>query len=168
MKTAFQVINEMVTARLKQPFVDYLDDTGKRDKDRDPIPSPEYDLLQKRGLIVLSAGVSNPRFNPVIEEKVIGQWEANWLGNAKKEKDQIDRRRSLVETAGLEEALLQHAESLSQALVRENPQDLKAAFKTLLNRTRSLIIRSDRLRRKMSTEQEELDNIIRWIEVNGS
>ncbi|HUF00680.1 MAG TPA: hypothetical protein VMN99_15605 [Anaerolineales bacterium] len=168
MKTAFQVINEMVTARLKQPFVDYLDDTGKRDTGHDPIPSPEYELLRKRGLIVLSAGVSNPRFSPVIEEKVIGQWEANWLGNARKERDQIDRRRSLVETAGLEDALLQYAESMSRALVRENPQDLKAAFKTLLNRTRSLIIRSDQLRRKMSTEQEELDNIIRWIEVNGS
>jgi hypothetical protein len=30
-----------------------------------------------------------------------------------------------------------------------------------------MIIRSDQLRRKMSTEQAELDNIIRWIEVNG-
>lgn len=168
MKTAFQVINEMIKSRLTQPKVDFLDDTGKRIKNHEPIPSPEFELLQNRGLVVLNVSVGNLRFNPVIDEKVIGQWEANWLASAKHEKEQIDRRRSLIESAGQEEALIQYADSLSRALERENPRDIKETLKTLLIRTRSIILRSDQLRKKMSTEKEELDTIIRWIEVNGS
>ena len=167
-KTALQVINDMVKERLTQPSVDHLSDTGKRLLNHDPDNSNEYKLLKDRGLVVLNISISNPRFNPVIEKKIIDEWEANWLANAKKEKEQIDRRRSLIITAGQEDALLQHAESLSRVLVRENPPSLKATLKTLLMRTRSIIISDDQLRRKMTTEQEDLENIIRWIEVNGS
>jgi hypothetical protein len=51
--------------------------------------------------------------------------------------------------------------------LRDNPSGVKATLKTLLMRSRSIIIRNDQLRRDMSAEQQELDNIIRWIEVNG-
>jgi hypothetical protein len=167
MKTALQVINEMIKARLTQPKVDFLNDTGKRLKNQDPISSLEYERLKERGLIVLNVSIGNLRFSPVGETEVIKQWEANWLANALAEKDQIDRRRSLIETAGQEQALRQYAHLLSQALERDKPSGVKATLKTLLMRSRSIIIRDDQLRRKMSAEQQELDAIIRWIEVNG-
>jgi hypothetical protein len=166
-QTALQVINAMVKERLTKPRVEYLDDTGRRVKNHDPVPSPEYELLQMRGLVVFNVGIGNLRFSPVVEREVIKQWEANWLSNAQQEKDRIERRRSLIETAGQEQALRQYADQLGQALLRDNPEGLKATLKTLLMRSRSIIIRNDQLRRKMSAEQQELDNIIRWIEVNG-
>lgn len=167
-KTGFQIINDMIKARLTQPFVDLLDDIGNPNKNHPPITSREFELLQARGLIVLSAGVGNLRFSPMIEAEMINQWEANWMANAKGEKEQIERRRSLIETSGQEKALRQYADQLSQALLKEKPSDIKAAVKALLMRTRSIIIRNDQLRRRMKTEQQELEDIIRWIEANGS
>lgn len=168
MKTALQVINEMVKARLTQPNTDYLDDTGQRAENSEPIFRPEYKLLQDRGLKVLSVGISNPRFSPIVEEEIIKQWEADWLANANLEKTQIERRRSYIKTSGQEQALRQYAESLSQALIKEQPAGLKATLKTLLMRCRLMIIRNDQLRQKMGSEQQELENIIRWMEANGS
>ena len=54
-KTALQVVNEMVKARLTQAEVDILDDQGVRGEGT--IPSPEFKLLQERGLRVLSANI---------------------------------------------------------------------------------------------------------------
>src|SRR6185369_16487132 len=55
-KTAIQVINDMVKARLTQPEVDVMDDHGVRGSGT--IPSQEYKLLQSRGLKVLSVGIN--------------------------------------------------------------------------------------------------------------
>ena len=65
-KTALQVINEMVKARLTQEEVDIFDDHGVRGQGT--IPSPEYQLLKERGLKVLSVGIGNLRFDPTIEQ----------------------------------------------------------------------------------------------------
>ena len=157
----------MVKARLTQPTVNQLDDTGKRILNQS-IKSPEYDHLKERGLVVLNVSIGNLRFSPAGEAEVIKQWESNWLANAQTEKDQIDRRRNLIETAGQEQALRQYAHLLSQALERDKPSGVKA---TLKDPAHALAVRSsyrdDQLRRKMSAEQQELDAIIRWIEVNG-
>ena len=57
-KTALQVINDMVKARLTQSEVDHLDDNGKRiDKNRRK--SEEHRLLEARGLIVQNVNISN-------------------------------------------------------------------------------------------------------------
>ena len=74
-KTALQVINEMVKARLTQPEVDILDDTGTRGQGQ--IPSPEYRLLQNRGLKVLVVSIGNLRLDPEIEETIIAQVVGN-------------------------------------------------------------------------------------------
>lgn len=169
MKTAFEVINEMVKARLTQQFVDHLDEIGQRIEHHPPFLSPEYDLLKKRGLKVLSVSISNPRLNPVVDEEIISKWEANWLKHAKAEKEQHERRKSVYQTASEERAVKEYAELLSEAVVRANPKgrDFKNALKSLLLRTRAIVIRTDQLRRQMSTEREELDEILRSIEVNG-
>jgi len=168
MKTGFQVINEMVRARLTQPSVGFLDDAGQPDEDHEPIFGPEFHLLKNRGLKILSAGISNPRFNPVIDTEMVNQWVADWLANAIIEREQIERRRSLIQTLGQENALRQYADFLSQAVLKEKPTDVKSALKTLLMRSRAIIIRNDQLRRKMSNEQQDLEEILRWIEANGS
>ena len=157
----------MVKARLTQTSVELLGPTGKRVESVNKEFSQEFDLLQKRGLVVLSVSVSNLRLNPIIDGALIEKWQANWLANANLEKDQHQRMRNLFETEGQEQALQQFAKWLSEALTAANPADYKQALKSVLLRTRSIIIRIDQLRRKMSSELQEVEDIIRWIEVNG-
>lgn len=160
-KTALQVINEMVRARLTQDEVDILDDHGVRGDGK--VPSPEYKLLQERGIEVKSVSISTLRFDPTIEEAIINRWTTTWLRNAKTESEQIERRRNLVETGGEEQAIRQYADLLSKDLIQKKPKDLKETLKTLLMRTRTLI-NNPQLRQRMSEEQQDLEEIIRWIE----
>jgi len=165
-KTALQVINEIVKARLTQAEVDILDDHGIRGEGT--IPSPEFKLLQSRGLKVLNAGISGLRLNPTIEETIINRWSTTWLNNAKAEKEQIERKKNIIESAGQEKAIRQYADLLSRDLVQKKPAGVKDTLKTLLMRTRTIIINNDQLRKRMADEQQELEDIIKWIEVNGS
>ena len=165
-KTALQVINEMVKARLTQPEVDVIDDHGVRGEGR--VESQEYKLLQERGIEVLSVGIGNLRFNKTIEETIISRWSTTWLLNAKLESEQVERRRNLVETAGHEKAIRQYADFLSKDLMQKRPVGIKETLKTLLLRTRTLIMNNPQLRQRMTEEQQDLEDIIRWIEGSGA
>lgn len=163
-KTALQVINEMVNARLTQDEVDIFDDHGVRGQGK--IPSPEYKLLQERGIEVKGVSVSNLRFAPVIEETIISRWTTTWLRNAKAESEQVERKRNLMETSGEEQAIRQYADYLSKDLIQKKPVGIKETLKALLLRTRALIMNNPQLRQRMSEEQQDLEEIIRWIEGN--
>ena len=165
-KTALQVINDMVKARLTQPEVDILDDNGTRGQGQ--ILSAEYKLLQNRGLKVLVVGIGNLRLDPQIEETIKRRWSATWLLNAKAESEQIERRRSIIESAGQEKAIRQYADLLSRDLMQRKPEGVKETIKALLMRTRTIIFKNDQLRRRMAAEQQELEEIIKWIEGDGS
>ncbi len=161
-KTALQVINEMVKARLTQEEVDILDDHGVRQPGT--MHSREYDLLKERGLEVRSVAIFNPQFDPAIEETIINRWTATWLQNARAESEQVERKRNLVETAGQEKAIRQYADFLSKDLIQKRPIGIKETLKTLLMRTRTLIMNNPQLRQRMSEEEQDLEEIIRWIE----
>jgi hypothetical protein len=165
-KTALQVINDMVQARLTQAEVDILDDHGVRRGGTKL--SPEFTLLQDRGLEVLNVGISGLRLNPKIEETIINRWSTTWLKNAKDESEQIERRRNIVESGGQDKAIRQYAEMLSKNLLDKKPVGVKQTLKTLLLHTRTIIIKNDQLRRRMTAEQQELEEIIKWMETNGS
>jgi hypothetical protein len=165
-KTALQVINEMVKARLTQKEVDILDDQGVRGQGT--VPSIEYELLQERGLEVKSVAIFGLRFDPEIEGTIIRSWSATWLLNARAESEQVERKRSIVETHGHEKAIRQYADFLSKDLIQKKPVGIKEALKTLLLRTRTLIMNNHQLRQRMSDEQQDLEEIIRWIEGSES
>jgi hypothetical protein len=165
-KTALQIINEMLKARLTQPEVEVLDDQGRRGFGT--VPSEEYKLMQSRGLEVIAVSVGNLRFNPTIEQTIIRQWSATWLLNARAEREQIERERIMVETKGRDEGIRQYANFLSKDLVQKKPVGLKETLKTLLLRTRAIIINNPQLRQRMSDEHQDLEDIIRWLEGNGS
>lgn len=163
-KTALQVINDMVNARLKKPEVDILDDHGVRGEG--VIQSPEYQLLKSRGIAVLSVSIGGLRLNPEIEETILNRWSASWFDNAKAESNQIKRRQDLVRSSGQEKAIRQYADRLSRDLIRKKPSGIKDTLKTLLMRTRTIIINDDQLRSDMAEEQQAIEDILRWIEVN--
>jgi hypothetical protein len=161
-KTALQVITEIVNARLKQEEVDVLDDHGIRQPEK--TPSLEYKLLQERGIEVRSVVIFNLRFDPAIEDAIISRWTTTWLRNAKAESEQVERKRNLIETAGEEQAIRQYADFLSKDLIQKKPVGIQDTLKTLLMRTRTLIMNNPQLRQRMSEEQQDLEEIIRWIE----
>jgi hypothetical protein len=161
-KTAMQVINEMVKARLTQEEVDVLDDHGVRLQEK--APSLECKLLQERGIEVQNVMISNLRFNQAIEDTILSRWSTTWLMNAKMESDQVERKRNLMETAGQEQAIRQYADFLSKDLMQKKPVGIKETLKTLLLRTRTLIMNSPQLRQRMTEEQQDLEEIIRWME----
>jgi hypothetical protein len=165
-RTALQLITEMVKARLTQEEVTLIDDHGGRGEGT--IPSTEYKLLQERGLQVLSVSIGGLRFNPEIESTIIRNWSATWLTNARLESEQVERKRSVVETQAQEKAIRQYADFLSKDLTQKKPVGIKETLKTMLLRTRQLIINSHQLRQRMTDEQQDLENIIRWIEGNGT
>lgn len=165
-KTALQVINEMVKARLTQPEVDFLDDHGVRGDGT--IRSREYELLQERGLKVLGVSIGGLMFNPEIEQTIISRWSTSWLKNAKTESEQIERKKNIIESTAREQAIRQYADRLSQEIVKKKPSGVKETLRTLLMRTRTLIFTNDQLRRRMTAEEQELEEIIKWIEVNDS
>ncbi|HKI54256.1 MAG TPA: hypothetical protein VJ987_09035 [Anaerolineales bacterium] len=160
--TALQVINEMVNARLKNPEVVVLDDHGTRGDGT--LPSREYKLLQDRGITVLSVGIANLRFKPDINGKIIDKWSASWLKNAEEENKQIKRRQNIMKTSGQEKAIRQYADLLSADLSRKKPAGVKETLKALVMRTRTIIIKNDKLRSEMEEEQQMLEDILRWIE----
>lgn len=163
MKTGLQVINEMVNARLKKPEVKILDDHGGRG--HGVIHSPEHHILKNRGIKVLSVNIGNLRFDPAIEDEIITRWSASWLNNARAEKEQIERRHNIIKSSGQEKAIRQYADLLCSDLIRKKPFGVNETLKTLIMRTRTIIINNDQLRKDMSEEQQMLEDILRWIEV---
>jgi hypothetical protein len=162
-KTALQVINELVKARLTQPEVDVLDDNGVRGQGK--ISSAEFKLLQERGLKVLNVSIGGLVLNPVIDNTIVSRWSTTWLKIAKAESEQIDRRKNIVESAAKEQAIRQYADMLSRDLIQKKPVGVKETLRTLLLRTRNIIFNNDELRQRMNNEQQELEEIIKWIEV---
>ena len=160
--TALQVINEMVNARLKKSEVDILDDHGVRVDGT--LFSPEYDLLKKRGISVKSVNIESLRFDSDIEDKIIKKWSGSWLKNAEAENRQIQRRQNIMKAAGQEKAIRHYADLLSADLTRKKPNGVKKTLKTLVMRTRTIIINDDKLRSDMDEEQQTLEDILRWIE----
>lgn len=165
MKTALQVINDMVKARLTQPEVDVFDDNGVRGIGQ--ISSQEYKLLQSRGLKVLSVSIGTPRFHPSIDETIISRWSASWLKTAEDEKKQIERRLNIVKTAAQDQAIRQYAEKLSVDLLRKRPEGAPETLKTLVMRSRAIIIEDEELRKRLAEDQETFEEIIKWMELNG-
>jgi hypothetical protein len=164
-ETALATINRMIKARMTEPKVVILDDSGKPGEDF--LDSPEYVLLQRRGIKVRSVSVSNLRFPPNIEDQLVRQWSTTWLDSAKAERDRIDRLRGFVELSGQVESVLQYTQSLSSNLLRHRPITKKDTLKILMLRSRDELVKDDRLHRRASMEREELEELIQWVERNG-
>lgn len=161
-KTALQVINELVTARLTKPEVPVLDKNGKRLAET--MPSREYALLKDRGLKVLSVGIGSPRLHSTINQARIDRWKASWYNTVEEEKKQIISRKAVRITAGHDQALRKYAEKLSSEVVRKQPKGYAETLKTLVMRSRSIILEDEQLRQQMADQQGVFEEIIKWID----
>ncbi len=151
---------------MTQAEVDILDDHGGHGQGT--ISSAEFKLLHERGLKVLNVSVGGLTLNPVIDETIVKRWSTTWLKVAKIESEQIERKRNVIESAAREQAIRQYADMLSRDLIQKKPVGVKETLRTLLMRTRTIIFNNDQLRQRMTTEQQDLEDIIKWIEVDDS
>jgi hypothetical protein len=167
-KTALQLINYMVKERLTNPFVPSLDANGQR------LPgwqeSREYWALKSRGVRLLNVSVSNLRFQPRVEEQLVGSWTSDWLLNARAERERIETARSFAALTGQEKAVTDYALETSSELLEKRKQqaNLKDTVRSLLIRSRLILIRSDRMHRRASLELQELEEILQWLESEPS
>ena len=167
-KTALQVINHMVRERMTNPNVANLDENGRWVPGHKP--SDEYNLLKQRGIRILNVSIGNLRFAPAVEEQLVRQWTANWLVNARNERERIETLRSFAAINGQEQAIAKYAEELSEGLDkhRQEINSLKEAAKFLITRTRMILIRNDRMHRRATNEFQALEEILQWLETNQS
>ena len=160
--TALQIIAEMIERRMTQAAVPILDDCGRLLEGH--TISPEFKKLKERGLAVQNVGISGLRFDPSIEQQIIKLWNTGWLANAQAEQQQVEQLERLSAQSGRQNALLEHALALSGAIERDDPADMVAGVKTLLQATESQIVADKRLHARASSEVEAITNLIRWLE----
>ena len=170
--TALKIINGMIKNRMTQPLVNEMDETGKLTGRK--IESQEYKWLKDRGLRVITASVSGLRFSQKVDEGLVNRWNSTWENNAKAQREVIEQQRKVIEMGGHEQGSHDYLHDLSRSLAKgktagpkEAAQDTSETLKKLLLHSRTTLIRSDRLARRLGTEIEEVDEIIRWLESTG-
>ncbi|MBI3739923.1 MAG: hypothetical protein HY258_12820 [Chloroflexi bacterium] len=161
-QTALQIINQMIKARMTQAAVPILDESGRQVEGFSI--SEEFDTLTERGIKVHNVSVSNLRFSPAIEKQIVQQWKTNWLINAKADQSRIERLNAVTKENGRQKALQDHALTLSEAVLNARTSDLTLVVKALLQGTQNEIKLNDRLLRRTTTEVEDMESIINWLE----
>jgi hypothetical protein len=161
-QTALQIINQMMKARMTQSNVAKLDDSGRLVEGFEA--SREYNTLKERGVKVLGVSVSGLRFTEEVETQLVRQWKTSWLANATADRKRIERLKLTNTLKGQQKALQDHALTLSQAILKDQPRTIAAALKSLLERTESEVKLNDRLLRRTTNEVGDLDELINWVE----
>jgi hypothetical protein len=163
-KTALTLINDMIKQRMTRELVYVLDRDGQVQSESEK--SREYKLLKDRGIRILSVSVSNLRFSPEVEKQILTQWSANWLDNAQKERERIETARSYAALDGQERAVKEYADDIAKHTLKakDEKKTLKQTVRALLLRSRTMLIRGDRMHRRASNELHEIEDALQWLE----
>ncbi len=165
-ETVLQTITRMVKERLQHSQVAEMDNVGEYTGRM--MSSPEYALLQERGIEVVAVTIRNLQFHPSVDAHLIQTWTSTWLAKAQAERDLINDLHKREEVRGKYLALYTHAKDICSPLARtlENTEDLntKETLKILVASTRTAIHRDNRLNRRLSIESDEIGEILQWID----
>jgi hypothetical protein len=162
-KTVLQTIINMVNDRLGKAKVNEMDEFGRLTKRE--VDSLEYHQIQAMGIKV-TANFRRLWFAPDVEQKLISAWTSNWLKSAEKEHDQVERQRALRMRMGQEGALLEFAQSASQEIGVQFPHNRSEALELLMHGTLRGSLRNATLQRRMTSEANELSDLIQWLREN--
>ena len=168
-KTAYDIILEMVQARLTMSEVPELDEFGRRTGSSKP--SKEFRILREHGLKVYSVDISHLRIPERVEEQLIDEWNKSWLQRARFEYSQVETLHSTEKLAAQSQALKEYSGAASQmlaaALLQRDLADelnLPASLRILLQGTLKLCIREPELRQRLTSQISSLTEIIEWTE----
>jgi hypothetical protein len=162
-----QIINFLIRERLQKQKTGSLDRYGNYIPGEDP-QSNEYGFLQSRGIRVLSVSVSNLRLPTYVNEKLIKQWTANWLGRAREERDRLNQEEAFNRIQNSENTLREYIVQLSNDLLLQvsnnRATDLKGTLRALMLESRVALVNETQLFRQSSPERDGLEEIIQWLE----
>jgi hypothetical protein len=165
--TGLQVINFLLKERLQKQRTAVLDEYGNYIPDQEE-PSGEHQLLQSRGIRVLSARVGNPRLPKEVDDKLINQWTANWLRRARIEREKLEQQEGHNALFGEEDALRYYILQLSEDLISQANQgrasELRGTLRALMLESRAILVNESRQFRQGSPERDSLEEIIQWLE----
>lgn len=163
--SGLQTIEYVLNRRLQQARVAVLDDTGMPEMPPRYAESREFKELQERGLEVIEVRIHNVLFEPALEENLIQQWSADWMGLAKKEEALLNEKAALVETAARSEAAKQFVRAASQKF-SVNPLltlgDVYSALQDLIEPLKENLLAQSQADEEAVATIEELDNILKW------
>ncbi len=162
-RTVLQTIFGTVNDRLGKAKVNEMDEFGRLTKRE--VDSLEYHQIQAMGIKV-TANFRRLWFDPDVEQKLISAWTSNWLKSAEKEHDQVERQRALRMRMGQEGALLEFAQSASQEIGVQFPHNRSEALELLMHGILRGSLRNATLQRRMTSEANELSDIIQWLREN--
>jgi hypothetical protein len=108
---------------------------------------------------------SSDLFSPVIESQLLERWNTSWLANARSDQNRVERLNAGYAERGRQKAILDHAFTLSQGMTDENPLNISSTVKTLLQKTQAEIKLNDRLLGLMGGELENLEELVKWVEL---
>lgn len=161
--TALQIINQMMKTRLTQAVTAKLDDCGRILEGYET--SSEFRKLQERGIAVINVSINWLHFSPIVESRFLKNWNTNWLAHAIQDQNRIERLNNALIEKGRQQALLDHAVAISQAIVETNPISIQAALMTLLRKTQNEITTNERLLNRMRSDIEILNDLAKWNEI---
>jgi hypothetical protein len=173
-ETAFQKIERFVRARLTEPRVGNLNEFGKP-AGRGKMTSPEYMRLRERGLRVKQVVITNVRFPPEFEARLLGQWRDRWQDQARSTEMMTQQLRSKKRIEGEETALKEFADYASRLLgdhlIHKAPDpsmapDLSQSLELLVRGTHDQAVMDDYLRPWITSEKQDLVDLIEWIRRN--
>ena len=166
-KTAFDVIREMVHARLTMREVPELDEFGRRTGSVKP--SKEYRILRDHGLKVYSAEIRQLRIPERVEEQIIDEWSKTWLGRARSEYSQAENLQDKEKLASQNQALMDYATAASLLLAPAFKQgqvtadlDMQATLRLLLRGTLKMCLREAGLQPYLTNQVSAFTEIIEW------
>lgn len=168
-KTARDIILEMTRQRLTQAKVTELNEfglpTGRQ------VTSPEFVLLMRRGLRVVSANIHRLRLPTQVDEQLTRRWESSWLERARQEGEMLESQRSYTAEKGQRKAWLDFAASSAQFTVpgKEPITELPTPegidlLKALVEGTLAMCVRDPQLHPRLQTEKNSLVDLLGWIQ----
>lgn len=159
--TGLQFITNKVKERLIKPRAPGLDDSGN--PTGEDIFSQEYKILTDRGIRVIGFSVKRLFLSPSVEDQLVRQFSAGWLEIARREREQVEQKRSFASLEGAEDALRDFAAQVGQDIGKYPKASRAEALELLLQNTRKSIIRNPTLLRRMSNLPDEIDTMLLWL-----
>ncbi|GAB4530720.1 MAG: hypothetical protein Fur0018_18170 [Anaerolineales bacterium] len=169
--TGAEIIAREIAARFRTSEVPMLDDFGRYQWDARgellTMPSPEWRIMEERGLQVLTVLISNLRFPAVVEQQLVSDWQTMWeqkvgdLGGAAERTriQQADRARM----DALQSYALWTSEGLYRKLAAQEQPDAIHTLETMLSDLRDHIAEELNLRRRMTNEWDDLQDLLDWL-----
>lgn len=167
--SGLQTIEDRINNRVKKPYYEALDDTGKGTGES--LESLEFKQLQWRGLEIMDVRIHKVMFDQDLEKQTIERWSAEWLNLAKKEEQSLKEKEALIGTASLDEASKTFARIASRQFSGKTTLLQQNQFKMLqllIQPLKEYIVSDSSANDQMQKEIRKLDEIWKWLLDNNT